>query len=54
MLIGEEEDEPEDLQEQAKTQFEALARIVSRIPLVQVALLILFLEESLMYQYHDS
>jgi hypothetical protein len=32
-LIGEEDDEPEDIQEQAKTQFEALARIVSWIPL---------------------
>ena len=32
-LIGEEDDEPEDIQEQAKTKFEALARIVSQIPL---------------------
>ena len=32
-LIGEEDDEPEDIHEQAKTKFEALARIVSRIPL---------------------
>ena len=32
-LIGEEDDEPEDIQEQAKTRFEALARIVSWIPL---------------------
>ena len=32
-LIGEEDDEPEDIQEQAKTKFEALAQIVSRIPL---------------------
>lgn len=34
-LMGDsEEDEPEDVQEQAKNQFEALARIVSRIPFV--------------------
>lgn len=34
-LIGEEDDELEDIREQAKTQFEALAQIVSWIPLVQ-------------------
>jgi hypothetical protein len=28
-LVGEEDDEPEDIQEQEKTRFEALARIVS-------------------------
>ena len=34
-LIGEEDDEPEDMQEQEKTRFKVLARIVGWIPLVQ-------------------
>ena len=33
-LVGEEDDEPEDIQEQATTRFETLARIVSWISIV--------------------
>jgi hypothetical protein len=60
-LMGdsEEDDEPEDIQEQAKTQFEALARIVSWIPLVwpcvvDVESLSTYLETSAMHQYYDA
>ena len=61
-LIGEEEDELEDIQDQEKTWFEALAWIVSWIPLVWSCIealtaassLILYLETSAMHQYYDA
>jgi len=54
-LIGQEDDEPEDLHKQSKTQVETLTQIVSPISYyLKPHIFNHFLETSPLYQYHDA